>query len=75
MKTTNLNSLLKLLILSQYATSSGSNQIQIDSVIGVGRDAIKIRYAGEDGVHVSEAGSDGFFVSLAGAAGLSRLCR
>lgn len=41
---------------------TAQNQIQIDSVKGVGRDAINITYSENDGVHVSSAGGSGIYV-------------
>lgn len=72
MKTMNLDRPLKLLTLSLICNFAiGQPQIQIDSVIGVGRDAIGIGFAQRNGVLISTAGNNGVFVQNAGANGVS----
>lgn len=71
MKTMNLDRLLELLTLSLICNFAMSqNAIQIDSVIGSFRDAIRITYAGDDGISIFSAGGDGINVDRAGSRGV-----
>jgi hypothetical protein len=71
MKTMYLERLLKLLTLSLICNFvRAQSQIEIDSVTGFGRDAIRITYAPGDGIHVIKTGESGFQVDNAGAHGI-----
>ncbi len=71
MKNIKVRSVASLLFMViGHASISSQHQIEIDSVIGVGRDAIQIKFAQSNGVEVNSSGGHGIHVFEAGGAGV-----
>jgi hypothetical protein len=58
------------MILFFLSPLAGQHQIEIDSVVGPSRDAIRIEYSGHNGVQINSSGNIGVNVGSTGATGV-----